>query len=89
MACKRNLPVLRSPRRATNACIGGYRYQFAYTAVRWLECDENTALYCEGNEDLDVVAGAHVDEVQLKNEWSRFGQSSVSTQKIDGKRPSS
>jgi hypothetical protein len=77
-----NPPVLRNPRRAANASIGGYRYQFAYTAVRWLECDESTLLYCEGNEDLDVVEGAGVNEVQLKNERSKFGQGSASTRKI-------
>ncbi|MEO8903610.1 MAG: hypothetical protein ABI627_18985 [Polyangiaceae bacterium] len=78
-----NGPALRLPQRSAHASVAGYHYQFAYTALRWLECDDSTTLYCEGNEDLDELNGSgHVDEVQLRNLSSKVGQRSESTRKV-------
>ena len=78
-----NGPALRLPQRSAHASVAGYHYQFAYTALRWLECDDSTTLYCEGNEDLDELnRSGHVDEVQLRNLSSKVGQGSESTRKV-------
>jgi hypothetical protein len=78
-----NSVTLRSPLRSAHASVAGYHYQFAYTALRWLECEDATTLYCEGNEDLDEFNRCgHVDEVQLRNLSSKVGQGSESTRKV-------
>jgi hypothetical protein len=69
--------MLRTPKRSAHASIGGYEYQFAYTALRWLQCQPGDSLICEGNEDVDHVrAGGLVEEVQLKNQRARLGAAS-------------
>ncbi len=44
---------LVDPKRSAHASIRGYLYQACLGAKRWLELNENEALLCEGDEDLD------------------------------------
>ncbi len=46
-------PRLLNPKRSAHASIRGYLYQACLGAKRWLELEEDEALLCEGDEDLD------------------------------------
>ena len=73
-------PDLRNIKRAANASVAGYHYQFVYVALKWLECDQGTTLYCEGNEDLDMILrDGRVTEAQIKHVKSKLGQGSADT----------
>jgi hypothetical protein len=74
---------VRDPKRAAHAAVAGYHYQFVYTALQWLECDEETTLYCEGNEDLDaVLRDGNVIEAQVKHVKTQLGQGSAETRAL-------
>jgi hypothetical protein len=46
-------PTPLRPERSAHASIRGYLYQACLGVERWLYLEENEALLCEGDEDLD------------------------------------
>jgi hypothetical protein len=60
--------ALRNPKRVATPSIRGYFYQFLCTLQRWLDLNENEILWCEGNEDIDLlIASQTVVEEQIKH----------------------
>jgi hypothetical protein len=83
MGSSRNPVALRSPKRAANAGIAGYHYQFAYTALQWLRCKEGETIYCEANEDLDRIgADGSTEEAQVKHLSGQIGPTSKIARRV-------
>lgn len=60
-------PISDEARTAT-ASIRGYYYQLLDTISRWANLTEGEALYCEGNEDVDVQSSdGEILSIQVKD----------------------
>ncbi|MFG6100756.1 hypothetical protein U2F10_00790 [Leptothoe sp. EHU-05/26/07-4] len=70
-------PDLRNPKRAATPSIRGYCFQFLCTFERWLSLKEGELIWCEGNEDIDLmIAHNALVEEQVKDLAKRITDAS-------------
>jgi tetratricopeptide (TPR) repeat protein len=71
------------PRRSAHGAIYGFLYQTALAAERWLELGDDELLFCEGDEDFDVIApSARAREAtQVKAYSGRLGLNDAAVRK--------